>query len=170
MYLCLHRAYKSDNAAPDAHKKIPTPKKARPSLFEELFPEEKLTPALSQITREEKLPAFEWLDNLKTVPELPLVKRHGRKIWPGDASWSAGQLPEPSRTHRMRDTDGEEQREPGEQSVLVLNCASKTLEESDFFRLSPKGEHLEGWTSGIVKGTLHCYQRDPNLAKLSASQ
>ncbi|KAL1866110.1 hypothetical protein VTK73DRAFT_4903 [Phialemonium thermophilum] len=36
-------------------------------------------------------------------------------------------------------------------TVLVLNAASKSLLESDFYRLGPQGRHLEGWTSGIVK-------------------
>lgn len=39
-----------------------------------------------------------------------------------------------------------------ETSVLVLSNASKTLSRSDFDRLIPKGEHIEGWTSGIIKG------------------
>ena len=39
-------------------------------------------------------------------------------------------------------------------TVLLLSALTKTLEESDFFRLSPRGEHIEGWTSGIIKGML----------------
>jgi hypothetical protein len=52
----------------------------------------------------------------------------------------------------VQHVDPEEEKQRQEASVLVLNCAGKTLEESDFFRLSPKGEHIEGWTSGIIKG------------------
>ena len=38
-------------------------------------------------------------------------------------------------------------------TVLVLNAASASLLESDFFRLSPQGRHVDGWARGIVKGT-----------------
>jgi hypothetical protein len=41
--------------------------------------------------------------------------------------------------------------------LLILNACSTNLEESDFFRLGPRGEHIEGWTSGIVKGTILLY-------------
>lgn len=36
-------------------------------------------------------------------------------------------------------------------TVLVISCASRTLSLSDFIRLSPRGEHIEGWTSGIIR-------------------
>ena len=36
-------------------------------------------------------------------------------------------------------------------TVLVIECASPTLSLSDFIRLSPRGEHIEGWTSGIIR-------------------
>jgi hypothetical protein len=36
-------------------------------------------------------------------------------------------------------------------TVLVIECASPTLSLSDFIRLSPRGEHIEGWTSGIMR-------------------
>ena len=52
---------------------------------------------------------------------------------------------------KERGSEEEDAVQRREASVLILNCASKTLEESDFFRLSPKGEHIEGWTSGIIK-------------------
>jgi len=42
------------------------------------------------------------------------------------------------------------ERHKGKASVVLLNCASKTLEESDFFRVSPRGEHIEGWTRSII--------------------
>jgi hypothetical protein len=35
---------------------------------------------------------------------------------------------------------------------LLISCLSKTLEETDFFRLGPKGDHIENWTSGITRG------------------
>ncbi len=36
-------------------------------------------------------------------------------------------------------------------AVLILSCASRTLAMSDFIRLSPRGEHIEGWTSGLLR-------------------
>ena len=41
--------------------------------------------------------------------------------------------------------------------VLVIHRASKTLEETDFYRMSPKGRHIEGWTNGIVKSRYTIY-------------
>lgn len=38
-------------------------------------------------------------------------------------------------------------------SVLLLSCAMKSLEETDFFRLNPRGDHIENWTSGIIGGS-----------------
>jgi hypothetical protein len=50
-----------------------------------------------------------------------------------------------------------------EASVLVLNCAPSSLAESDFFRLGPKGNHIQGWTSGIIKGNAnHLYKVEAN--------
>lgn len=43
-------------------------------------------------------------------------------------------------------------RERQDAHVLVLSNASKSLALSDFLRLSPKGEHIDGWASGIIKG------------------
>lgn len=37
-------------------------------------------------------------------------------------------------------------------AILELNSASKSLLESDFYRLGHQGQHLHGWASGIVKG------------------
>ena len=47
----------------------------------------------------------------------------------------------------------EEQESYNGPSVLVLSTASKSLLESDFYRLGRQAKHLDGWASGIVKGT-----------------
>jgi hypothetical protein len=39
----------------------------------------------------------------------------------------------------------------GELHVLVLTNVSKSLLESDFFRIGPQGKHLEGWNGSIKK-------------------
>lgn len=46
----------------------------------------------------------------------------------------------------------EDEKKRREAAVLVLNSASKRLEESDFFRIGHKGVHIQGWTTGIIKG------------------
>ena len=45
--------------------------------------------------------------------------------------------------------------EPQNASIVVLSNASKSLSLSDFLRLSPKGKHIDGWASGIIKGKSH---------------
>ncbi|KAK1766804.1 hypothetical protein QBC33DRAFT_540283 [Phialemonium atrogriseum] len=56
---------------------------------------------------------------------------------------------QPPETSNGTDTDeGQSYNGP---AVLVLNSASKSLLESDFYRLGRQGQHLDGWASGIVK-------------------
>lgn len=83
----------------------------------------------------DKLPVFSWMEDFK---EQEMSNENGGK-------WNQTQ---PLSTVTGTRTSI---RDVASQSVLVLNCALHSLEESDFFRLSPKGEHIEGWTSGIVK-------------------
>jgi hypothetical protein len=37
-------------------------------------------------------------------------------------------------------------------TVLVLSNASRSLLESDFYRLAPQGQHVDGWAGAITKG------------------
>lgn len=127
----LQRAHKSDSAT--ANSKFGR----GPSLFEELFPEEKESSTPPQNGRNEelrKLPAFNWLGAHSTEDQHKTQKEKG----------FFDSLPQQAPSM--------EEKPCIEPSVLVLGCATKTLEESDFFRLSPKGEHIDGWTSGITKG------------------
>ena len=39
-------------------------------------------------------------------------------------------------------------------AVLVVKGASKSLLETDFYRLAPQGHHLDGWAGGIQRGLL----------------
>ncbi|KAI9645275.1 hypothetical protein NHQ30_006010 [Ciborinia camelliae] len=118
------------------------------SLFEELFPEERLPPSLPRsprfkpppLVRSPKLPMFEWTSNIETFNEAEVRRRAAEKE---RKDWNI--------VGKERGREAEDAHQRREASVLILNCASKTLEESDFFRLSPKGEHIEGWTSGIIK-------------------
>ncbi|QSZ31072.1 hypothetical protein DSL72_000633 [Monilinia vaccinii-corymbosi] len=131
------------------------PVKPPTSLFEELFPEEKEkshTPSFSlPSTRHKhkppppqppfsKLSPFDWTTNIETFSEAEVRRRAAEKE---RRDWNL--------VGKEQGREEEDAAQRREASVLILNCASKTLEESDFFRLSPKGEHIEGWTSGIIK-------------------
>jgi hypothetical protein len=119
------------------------------SLFEELFPEEakasekeanvpkyKLTsPGL---LRDGFLREFEWAKSKQF--------RSSRDDKPDAQNESMG--------NTRRDEQEIKQRQDA--SVLVLANASKNLSLSDFLRLSPKGQHIDGWASGIMKGTTQC--------------
>lgn len=44
--------------------------------------------------------------------------------------------------------------EDGGPAIVVLNGVSRSLLESDFRHLAGHGQHVDGWTYGLVKGTL----------------
>ncbi|ESZ94189.1 hypothetical protein SBOR_5415 [Sclerotinia borealis F-4128] len=118
------------------------------SLFEELFPEERLPPSKPRSARLKprpplrfpKLPTFDWMSNIEIFDEEEVQRRAAEKE---RKDWNI--------VGKERGWEAEDAQQRREASVLILNCASKTLEESDFYRLSPRGEHIEGWTSGIIK-------------------
>jgi hypothetical protein len=122
------------------------------SLFDEIFPEE------SQMTKEkkneekdvDKLPAFDWGAGPRMDWEETIKKSaEERKNWFHTIPKANAQVQSELAEKRMEKNVG----------VLVLSSASKTLEQSDFFRLGEKGEHIEGWTSGIVKGKTIYYEQ-----------
>ncbi|KAL5331683.1 hypothetical protein ACEPPN_001219 [Leptodophora sp. 'Broadleaf-Isolate-01'] len=129
------------------------------SLFEELFPEE----ALARKTREkkarerlEKLPAFNWTVDTGKLEVQERRHEEARE----QSKWKYQTIPglkSRPRTVQDRTIQPEKQNEDESRasrrraSVLVLQGCSKTLEESDFYRVGPKGNHLESWTSGILK-------------------
>jgi hypothetical protein len=131
------------------------------SLFEELFPEES-----KELHKAERSPANigdsqglqkdeESRSTLRTKStqhqqHFKIVK-HLARDWEKHPSWpvtqrgSAGNVGNDQYQFReLRDT-----------SVLALSNASKSLSLSDFLRLSPQGEHIDGWASGIIKGKLY---------------
>ncbi|KAG4437067.1 hypothetical protein IFR05_007442 [Cadophora sp. M221] len=129
------------------------------SLFEELFPEE----ALARKTREkkarerlEKLPAFNWIVD---TGKLDVQERRHEEAREQN-KWKYQTIPglkTRPRTVQDRTVQPKKQKEDESRtsrrraSVLVLQGCSKTLEESDFYRVGPKGDHIESWTSGILK-------------------
>jgi hypothetical protein len=139
------------------------------SLFEELFPEElKIRSEAIRLAEDrlEKLPAFAWELNTEfeeTVKVDREKKREKHRVIPkredtrsisrNDGFITLAQHVQTQRQDAVKD----HRHEP---SVVVLSGVSKTLEESDFFRLGPRGNHIEGWTSGILKGS----QPNPSIA------
>ncbi|TAQ87138.1 hypothetical protein B7494_g4522 [Chlorociboria aeruginascens] len=115
-----------------------------PSLFDELFPEEKKIQPAQKSLNIDKLPAFDFVDPKSWVGK----EKDGV---PMTLSRSLQSISDQGLNRYRENRYREDQLVRREASVLVLNGASKNLEESDFFRLSPKGEHIEGWTSGILK-------------------
>lgn len=131
------------------------------SLFEELFPEE----ALARQTREkkalerlEKLPAFNWSSDFQRGNEYEREQERERErrresyrsipARPNTPVKNSLHTPRTQQVQDMRkDVSGNRK-----VSVLCLKSCSKTLEETDFFRVGTKGDHVENWTKGIVKG------------------
>ncbi|TVY30305.1 hypothetical protein LHYA1_G001626 [Lachnellula hyalina] len=133
------------------------------SLFEELFPEEGEAKKKAEERKEKpgRLPAFDWNKTIsgdgnennvklererlqkefRNLPSQTPVALSGNSLRAED--------PQPGYLSEKEAEDGERGRRR-EASVLVLNSATKTLEESDFFRVGPRGEHIEGWT--IIPG------------------
>lgn len=116
-----------------------------------------------------RLPAFDWKQTITGDGNENTLKRDA--VERKRLQEEFGSLP--SQTHVALNGNGlrAENQQPGyfsekeaedgergrrrEASVLVLNSTTKTLEESDFFRVGPRGGHIEGWTSGIMKGMFY---------------
>lgn len=47
----------------------------------------------------------------------------------------------------------EQSDEDGGPAIIVLDCVSRSLLESDFRHIAGHGQHVDGWTYGLVKGT-----------------
>lgn len=135
------------------------------SLFEELFPEE----ALAREKREkralenlEKLPAFNWTPEFRRGVEYEKAQARERERETRKAALHA--IPaQPVANDRKFSIDSQykgiqPETKKGDLSgsrryaVLVIGSCSTSLEESDFYRVTAKGQHVEDWTRGIVKG------------------
>ncbi|KAH8601653.1 hypothetical protein B0O99DRAFT_196904 [Bisporella sp. PMI_857] len=121
------------------------------SLFEMLFPEEKKPSFLPKPPRKtEKLKPFQW--NAGLVPPGRLFTKLP-KTNQDIADFSKMEVESPTQDiEEAKARLGHEAKAFGNDlRVLLLTGASANLAESDFFRATPKGEHIEGWTTGIVK-------------------
>lgn len=151
----------------------PQPTAEELSLFEELFPEEsKQSDAVRRAEeRLDKLPAFEWdLDerfdeSWKAEREREKERRHTIPMRenPSPASEETRWAPVASAQESPVYKQNLEHNHMREPSVVVLSGVSKHLEESDFFRIGPKGNHIEGWTSGILRGMLYPSTKFANI-------
>lgn len=120
------------------------------SLFEELFPEEGGIRRNIDEPKLEKLPPFRWNDTFGSA-EAASAERDAPQVGSSLLQVSRD-IHASEKIQRTPQMDQEDEKRRREASVLVLNNASKKLEESDFFRISLKGTHIEGWTNGIIKG------------------
>ena len=107
----------------------------KPSLIEQLFPEEtkRYEEAAARQERE--------------IPRMPLDMPTPKQTTPAD------RLALPPRTResrgamlKRRTMELQSEQAEGQTSVLVLLNASKNLTQEDFNRLIPQGQHVEGWT------------------------
>ncbi|TVY39348.1 hypothetical protein LSUB1_G002874 [Lachnellula subtilissima] len=147
----------------DSRDLRPAKSTAALSLFEELFPEESEAKKKAEDRKEKpgRLPAFDWNKTIAGDGDGYNVKLERKRLqteFRGLPSQTPVALsgnslraenPQSGYLSEKEAEDGERGRRR-EASVLVLNSAMKTLEESDFFRVGPRGEHIEGWT--IIPG------------------
>ncbi|CAJ2501961.1 Uu.00g048140.m01.CDS01 [Anthostomella pinea] len=106
-------------------------KKDKPSLFEQLFPEEAKQPGGASTSSR--------LSQLFEEPQrIPLHDGFPIEGLQNEENKSAGAVEWDTTALRAK-------------AILILSAASKHLLESDFLRLGPKGKHVEGWVSGILK-------------------
>jgi hypothetical protein len=140
-----------------------------PSLFEELFPEEAQVTEQMKKKKKKKgehlqldnsLPPLE--DANQPSPAFPRKQNESWRLALGSTSFAQklqggfglqASLSRDSASVPLRKVDPQDTLRRREVGVLVLSNGGKSLTESDFLRVSPRGEHIEGWTSSIVKGT-----------------
>ncbi len=116
-------------------------KSNEPSLFTQLFPEEAQKQA-SQSSSDDlaaRIPPLE----LPTVAEL----------LDGVEGYHPSHLTHSRATSKEASSDAKSHRKT---TLLVLELASKSLIETDFRRVAPKGDHIDGWTGpgDILRGEL----------------
>lgn len=106
---------------------------SKPSLMEQLFPEE------TKRYEEEK--------RQREIPRLPLEPPPERKPQPADRITRPvrDELSPRAKAWR-RHMEQQSQGDREQTAVLVMRNASKNLTEEDFRRLIPQGQHMEGWT------------------------
>lgn len=118
------------------------------SLFDELFPEKAIRTSKSE-------------DGIRHVPRLPLPDFE--EISPNPRSDGITKV-RPQWGERARKLDAFRKED---MTVLVFRRASRSLDEHDFRRMVPKGQHIEEWRGpgDILKGTRSCCKLEPDRAQ-----
>lgn len=141
---------------PATHPRLPHgDDTAGTSIFEQLFPGEESTASKDiahkrRVTRLARRPGEnvqddknnaaerEYVDDFSSENTISISIRNHFRNW----AVEEGILPETAPKIR----------EYGSHStVLVLSSVSPNLQESDFHRIAPQGQHLEGWSNGLMK-------------------
>lgn len=124
------------------------------SLFDELFPEELIKQEKARqrraVVNVETLPIFNWTPmkyNRRNSSQQSFNSLYGIK----KESKSEMAITTATTTTNEQRNGTEYYDFHQNTSTLCLSGCSTSLEESDFFRLGSKGEHIEAWTNGIIK-------------------
>ena len=127
------------------------------SLYEEFFPEHKEISTPSPGPKKMVIQPFEWNKGLIGRWDHFNTKAGLEKYPPVKTEINVSNAPD-SEAYEVERA----YQDILQPVVVVLDGASPNLEESDFFRITPKGTHIEGWTSGIIKGmprTFYLYKK-----------
>lgn len=142
------------------------------TLFEELFPEEskKLEKAKRSSTNTGE-PQVLQRDEVRRSSERVRSTQYPRPFKPVKhlaADSKRPPLPSNAQQDPIQDVENAQHqfREHRNASVLILSNASKSLSLSDFLRLSPQGEHIDGWASGIIKGKVYRHGHKADRQKM----
>ena len=137
---CQSRWLHSAGGSPSRKYRVRRQKPQRVSLFEELFPEETQKKAVSNLNIDQKN---------HDVPRLPLPEV-GEGFQEYNDDLDRGRV----RSAHMTSQASIEAFRQEKLAVLVLPIASKSLVESDFRRVAPKGKHIARWTGPgeLLKG------------------
>ncbi|KAI1367134.1 hypothetical protein F5Y08DRAFT_90845 [Xylaria arbuscula] len=138
-----------ENRSSDQHGESSSqaPIEKKPSLFEQLLPEE----AKAMKNGGDKYPWASVADEEPPRLALPEDLRNGKVDGKGEKGKEGGEK-SPSAQDENNDAPDFYTPATRAKSMLILFGASKNLQESDFLRLGVKGAHVEGWVGpGILK-------------------
>ena len=127
----LHRSSKGAESLRKS-RASQTPLSQKLSLLEELFPEE----VQNDGGQDPNLH-----DDIENVPRLPLPEVDD--LSGGSSHESGRERAQPQRVTKVAAAKAFRQQQI---AVLSLDMGSKSLIESDFRRIAPKGQHIDDWT------------------------
>lgn len=133
--LCHSRLLHKSRKGADSLKKFRAsqpPPSQKPSLLEELFPEE---------VKRDGGQDSNFHENVQNMPRLPLPEVDDSSEGSKYGSNRANAQPQ-----RVTKVVAENALRQQQIAVLSLDSGSKSLIESDFRRIAPKGQHIDDWT------------------------